>query len=76
MNESEVKRAIIISELQMTSFARQGLNDVAEDAGGLKLEHFLEKELLVNITHHVLVPQHQILTKEVRGPRPKPCIAP
>ena len=52
----------------MTSFAKTGLVEVAEDAGGLKLEHFLEKELLVNITHHVLVPQHQILTKEVRGP--------
>ena len=68
MNESEVKRAIIISELQMTSFARQGLSDVAEDAGGLKLEHFLEKELLVNITHHVLVPQHQGL-RERAGQR-------
>ena len=25
---------------------------------------FLEEELLVNITHHVMVPKHQVLTKD------------
>ena len=29
-----------------------------------KLEEFSESDLLVNITHHTLVPKHEILTPE------------
>lgn len=29
-----------------------------------KLEEFAEADLLVNITQHVLVPQHEVLTAE------------
>ena len=29
-----------------------------------KLEEFAEDDLLVNITHHTLVPRHEVLTPE------------
>ena len=29
-----------------------------------RLEEFSEADLLVNITHHTLVPMHQVLTSE------------
>lgn len=29
-----------------------------------RLEEFSEADLLVNITHHTLVPRHQVLTTE------------
>ena len=29
-----------------------------------KLEEFSESDLLVNITHHTLVPNHEVLTAE------------
>lgn len=29
-----------------------------------KLEEFSESDLLVNITHHTLVPQHDVLSQE------------
>jgi DNA-directed RNA polymerases I, II, and III subunit RPABC1 len=29
-----------------------------------KLEEFSESDLLVNITHHTLVPRHEVLTPE------------
>ena len=29
-----------------------------------KLEEFSESDLLVNITHHTLVPKHEVLTLE------------
>jgi DNA-directed RNA polymerases I, II, and III subunit RPABC1 len=33
-------------------------------AGKYKLEEFSEADLLVNITHHKLVPQHDVLDAE------------
>jgi len=33
-------------------------------AAQYKLEEFSESDLLVNITHHTLVPKHEVLTPE------------
>jgi len=33
-------------------------------AGQFQIEAFQESELLVNITQHVLVPKHEVLTAE------------
>ena len=33
-------------------------------ASTYKLEEFSESDLLVNITHHTLVPKHEVLTPE------------
>lgn len=68
MNELDVKRAILIVQQAMTAFAKQAIVEICHQEG-LNIETFQETELLVNITKHVLVPQHQVLTKEVRrGP--------
>ena len=64
MNEEEVKRAILVVQQAMTAFAKQAILEICASEG-LNLECFQETELLVNITKHVLVPQHQVLTKEV-----------
>jgi len=63
MNEEDVKRAILVVQQNLTAFARQALSEI-QAAEGLLIEQFQEGELLVNITEHVLVPQHMVLTKE------------
>mmetsp|Transcript_83916 Transcript_83916/g.167497 ORF Transcript_83916/g.167497 Transcript_83916/m.167497 type:complete len:207 (-) Transcript_83916:186-806(-) len=63
MNEEDVKRAILVVQQNMTAFARQAMAEI-QSSEGLTLEQFQEAELLVNITEHVLVPQHTVLTKE------------
>ena len=37
---------------------------IAAMASQYKLEEFSESDLLVNITHHTLVPKHEVLTQE------------
>merc|ERR1712070_811510 len=63
MNEDDVKRAILVVQQSMTAFAKQAIVEICASEG-LTLEQFQEAELLVNITEHVLVPQHTVLTKE------------
>jgi len=63
MNEEDVKRAILVVQQSMTSFAKQAIAEICATEG-LTIEQFQEAELLVNITQHVLVPQHVVLTKE------------
>jgi DNA-directed RNA polymerases I, II, and III subunit RPABC1 len=60
MEDAGSKRAIIIVQSGITSFAKQSL---AACAPQLLMEMFLEAELLVNITEHVLVPKHMLLTE-------------
>jgi len=66
MNEGDVKRAILVVQASLTAFAKQAMLELCA-AQGLHMEQFLEAELLMNITEHVLVPQHMVLTKEEKA---------
>jgi len=61
MQEENIHRAIILVQNGMTPTAKQSLGDMAPK---YILEQFLESELLVNITEHMLVPEHIVMTSE------------
>lgn len=61
MRNEGVQRAIMVVEQSMTPFARQCLQEMQPR---YLLEVFREEELLVNITKHVLVPEHRVLSAE------------
>lgn len=61
MKAENVQRGIMVIASNLTPFAKQCLSDLMPR---LHIEQFTENELLVNITQHVLVPEHRILTKE------------
>ncbi|BFU19051.1 RNA polymerase Rpb5 domain containing protein [Entamoeba histolytica HM-1:IMSS-B] len=59
--ESEhVKRAIIVYRGKLSSPVKQMMEQPRE----VKWEALLEDELIVNVTHHILVPQHILLSPE------------
>lgn len=62
MKDENVRRAIIVVQQHLTPFARQSLLET--ERSKYHVEQFHEQELLVNITEHVLVPQHQLLSDE------------
>ncbi|GAB1609146.1 DNA-directed RNA polymerases I, II, and III subunit RPABC1 isoform X1 [Argonauta hians] len=64
MQEENITRAIIIVQAGMTPSAKQALVDMAPK---YILEQFLEAELLVNITSHMLVPEHVVMTPEEKS---------
>jgi len=64
MQEENIQRAIIVVQQSMTPSARQSL---AELAPKYILEYFLEQELLINITEHELVPEHNVLSPEQKA---------
>ena len=61
MQEGHVGRAIIVAKEGMTPIANLACGDMAPK---YILEKFLEKELVVNITEHELVPEHVKMTSE------------
>lgn len=61
MQDKNIHRAIIVVQTGMTPSAKQSLVDMAPK---YILEHFLESELLINITEHELVPEHVVMTPE------------
>ena len=61
MQEENITRAIIVVQVGMTPSAKKSLADMAPK---YILEHFLESELLTNLTEHELVPEHVIMTPE------------
>ncbi|KAH7511948.1 hypothetical protein FEM48_Zijuj12G0037900 [Ziziphus jujuba var. spinosa] len=61
INSNNVSRAILVSQQQITRNAWKCMDLLSANC---QLEVFQEDELLVNVTKHVLVPKHQVLTDE------------
>lgn len=61
MREDQVRRSILVVNGKFSNFAKQSL---AELGPALLIEHFRDEELMVDITQHELVPEHQLLTDE------------
>ncbi|KAH6909049.1 DNA-directed RNA polymerase I [Coprinopsis sp. MPI-PUGE-AT-0042] len=61
MEEKGIQRGIIIYPVNMTPSARKVISAMAAQ---YRLEEFAEADLLVNITHHTLVPRHEVLTPD------------
>ncbi|KIP11164.1 hypothetical protein PHLGIDRAFT_125055 [Phlebiopsis gigantea 11061_1 CR5-6] len=61
LEEKSIQRGIIVFPGNMTPSARKVIAAMAHQ---YKLEEFSEADLLVNITHHTLVPKHDVLTPE------------
>ncbi|KAI0091349.1 DNA-directed RNA polymerase RPB5 subunit [Irpex rosettiformis] len=61
MDEKSIQRGIIVFPGNMTPSARKVIVAMQNH---YKLEEFSESDLLVNITHHTLVPKHEVLTPE------------
>lgn len=61
LDEKSIQRGIIIFPGAMTPSARKVIVAMTQQ---YKLEEFSESDLLVNITHHILVPKHEVLSPE------------
>ncbi|KAG5645540.1 hypothetical protein DXG03_005815 [Asterophora parasitica] len=61
LEEKSIQRGIIVFPGNMTPSARKVIVAMAAQ---YRLEEFSESDLLVNITHHTLVPRHEVLTPE------------
>ncbi|CAA7266919.1 hypothetical protein NLJ89_g4857 [Agrocybe chaxingu] len=61
LEEKKIQRGIIVFPGNMTPSARKVIVAMAAE---YRLEEFSEADLLVNITHHTLVPRHEVLTPE------------
>jgi DNA-directed RNA polymerase I, II, and III subunit RPABC1 len=54
-----VTNAIMVLRVDITPFAKQAVQEMSDS---FRIEHFKESELLVDVTQHQLVPEHQVLT--------------
>lgn len=60
MRAEAVSNAIMVLRVDITPFAKQAVQEMSD---AFRIEHFKEAELLVDITQHQLVPEHQVLTQ-------------
>ncbi|GAA6031611.1 hypothetical protein JCM8097_006548 [Rhodosporidiobolus ruineniae] len=58
LESQKIQRGILIYKTSMTPSANKVITAMAQQ---FQIEAFQESELLVNITHHVLVPKHEVL---------------
>lgn len=63
METDGVKNCIVVLETGLTPFAKKTVAEL-NSGGHARMEVFIENELIVNITKHVLVPQHEVLTPD------------
>ncbi|KAH9945294.1 RPB5 subunit of DNA-directed RNA polymerase [Epithele typhae] len=61
LEEKNIAQGVIVFPGNMTPSARKVIVAMSST---FKLEEFSESDLLVNITHHTLVPRHEVLTAE------------
>eukprot|EP01095_Lingulamoeba_sp_RSL-Kostka_P007078 TRINITY_DN2236_c0_g1_i1.p1 TRINITY_DN2236_c0_g1~~TRINITY_DN2236_c0_g1_i1.p1 ORF type:complete len:175 (-),score=46.69 TRINITY_DN2236_c0_g1_i1:142-624(-) len=61
--DAMAQRGIMVIMKDITSFAARELIKLM-NLHNITLEYFKEDQLLVNITHHELVPHHKLLTEE------------
>ncbi|KAI7862381.1 RNA polymerase Rpb5, C-terminal domain-containing protein [Spinellus fusiger] len=64
MAQQQIPKGVCIYQQSMTSSANKVIQSLPSKH---TLESFQENELLVNITHHVLVPKHEVLTPEEKA---------
>lgn len=62
LDSQNVSNGIFITQAPITAVAMRALEPLT--ARGISAEHFLESDLLVNITHHELVPKHVLMSAE------------
>ncbi|KAL8292920.1 hypothetical protein RQP46_000614 [Phenoliferia psychrophenolica] len=63
LEDQKIPRGIIIFKTNMTPSANKVISAMASTYA---IEAFQESELLVNITHHTLVPKHEVLGAEAK----------
>ncbi|KAF8623599.1 hypothetical protein AX17_007302 [Amanita inopinata Kibby_2008] len=61
LEQYKIQRGVMVFPGNMTPSARKVIVAMAHQ---YRLEEFSESDLLVNITHHTLVPRHEVLTPE------------
>jgi len=64
LEEKKIGNGVIVFSHTMTPMARKVIGQMAHS---YRLEEFAESDLLVNITHHKLVPRHEILSDEQKA---------
>lgn len=69
MKDGSVERAIIVYENKITPMARNQMDEMRNMADGIEgrkyfFEVFKDKELMINVTRHELVPKHAVLVEE------------
>lgn len=63
MEQDGINRSIIVLKTGLTPHARQAIESLSQ-GDRFRMEVFYENELLVNITKHILVPRHQVLSPD------------
>lgn len=64
LSQNSFHTGILVTNVNITPAALKIIPAVASET---KIECFLEQDLLVNITHHELVPKHVLLSREERA---------
>jgi DNA-directed RNA polymerase I, II, and III subunit RPABC1 len=70
MKDGSVRRAIIVYESKITPMARQQIEEMkgmAYEGREYHFEVFKDKELMINVTRHELVPKHSVLSEEEKA---------